>query len=248
MTTHAGMTPGVFYGVGVGPGDPDLMTLKSVRVLEGVPVIAVPSSSGSKTGSVALSIVSGVVDTGGKEVLELRFPMTRDKAALRESRDKAADMIAGRLSEGLDVAFITLGDPMLYSTFSYLVPLVREKVAGVEVASVAGVTAMSAAASRLCAPLAEADEKVIIIPAAYDMEEVRRALDSSDTVVLMKVNRKIDELVDLISGIGLAGKAVFTSRVGFQGDEFTTEDIRALKGKSIDYFSLIIVRKNSGRI
>ncbi len=236
---------GVFYGVGVGPGDPELITIKAKRVLEGAGVLAVPRSKDSSSDgrSKALSILKGVVDIEGKEVLELLFPMTKDASALAASRREAAKSIAGRLSAGDDVAFITLGDPMTYSTFSYLVPFVEAALPCVEVRSVPGVTSFAALASRAVVPLAESDEKVIIIPAAYDIEAVRSALEGFDTVVLMKVNSAFDRLVGLLTEMGLIQNAVLASRVGWPEEEITS-DIKGLKGRKLDYFSTLIVKKN----
>lgn len=235
---------GIFYGVGVGPGDPELMTVKSVRVLEKVPVIAVPRSAGtSKDGvSNALTVVKKAVALEGKEVMELLFPMTKDEAALRSSREAAASKIVERLKSGLEVAFITLGDPMLYSTFSYLVPFVKEKLPGAPVKVVSGVTSFSAAAASCVRPLAESGEKVLIVPASYSPEDLREWLTTFDTVVLMKVNKTMGKLVDLLIEAGLGEKAFFASRVGWADEEVIT-DIRSLKGREPDYFSMVIVKR-----
>lgn len=236
------MRTGTFYGVGVGPGDPELMTLKALNVLKASAVIAVPRSS-DKGSSRALEIIKGALDLGGKELLELPFPMTRDKGELEGSRRRAAASVAERLSSGQDVAFITLGDPLTFSTFSYLVPFVRELAPLSRIMAVPGVTSFSAAASLRCVPLAETDERVIIVPAAYELEKVKEALLSADTVVLMKVNRAIDGIIGLIEGAGLIEKSFFVSRAGWP-DEEVVADLRTVKGSKPDYFSMIIIRKN----
>lgn len=233
---------GIFYGIGVGPGDPELMTMKAAKVLTNAKVIAVPRSADSSSeGSVALSIVRKAVDINGKELLELLFPMTKDKDRLAESRKEAAGLISDRLKKGEDVAFITLGDPMLYSTFSYLIPLVKE-LSGADVKSIPGVTSFSAAASIAALPLAESKEKVIIIPAAYDIEEIRGLIGSFDTMVLMKVHKIMDRLIDLLIELGIADKAFFVSRAGWPGEEIVS-DIRTIKGRKLDYFSTVIVKR-----
>jgi precorrin-2/cobalt-factor-2 C20-methyltransferase len=233
---------GVFYGVGVGPGDPELITLKAINVLKSSAVIAVPRSS-DKGSSRALDIIKGVFDFGGKEILELPLPMTKDRAALDASRREAATLVAQRLDKGQDVAFITLGDPLIFSTFSYLVPFVKELSPLSGIKAVPGVTSFSAAASLQCVPLAETDERVIIVPAAYELEKVREALASADTVVLMKVNRAIDGIIELLTGAGLIDKAFFVSRAGWPEEEVVT-DLNTIKGTKPDYFSMIIIRKN----
>jgi precorrin-2/cobalt-factor-2 C20-methyltransferase len=233
---------GIFYGVGVGPGDPELITIKAVNVLKASAVIAVPRSSDKGT-SRALEIIKGMLDFKGKELLELPFPMTKDREELASSRRQAASLVAERLSKGQDVAFITLGDPLVFSTFSYLIPFVRELAPLSGIKAVPGVTSFSAAASLLSMPLAETDERVIIVPAAYELEKVSQALLSADTVVLMKVNRAIDAIIGLIEDAGLAGKSFFVSKAGWPEEEIVT-DLMKIKGTKPDYFSMIIIRKN----
>lgn len=239
---------GVFYGVGVGPGDPELLTVKAVNVLKGADVIAVPKSTDSSSDglSQALIIAKRAVDLEGKELMELLFPMTKDKDALDAARREAAAKVALSLDSGRTVAFITLGDPMLYSTFSYLVPFVRELSPGAPVKVVPGITSYGAAASTVLKPLAEADEKVMIVPAAYDIGEVRGLLGSVDTLVLMKVNRIFDRVLDLLVSMGLDDRAFLVSRAGWPEEKVVT-DIKSLKGTKLDYFSTLIVKKGSGR-
>lgn len=242
---------GIFYGVGVGPGDPELMTIKAVRVLEGSGVLAVPRSRDScEDGrSKALSILEGVVAVTGKEILDLHFAMTKDAGEREGARRAAAGQIVDRLASGADVSFITLGDPMTYSTFSYLVPFVEASLPGVQVRSVPGVTSFSALASRALVPIAESAEKIVVIPAAYELEGVKKVLESFDTVVLMKVNRVFDRLVELIEKEGLLESSLVATRVGWPEEEITS-DLKALCGTKLDYFSTIIVKKspiNMGR-
>ncbi|OGP25558.1 MAG: precorrin-2 C(20)-methyltransferase [Deltaproteobacteria bacterium GWC2_56_8] len=232
---------GTLYGVGVGPGDPELLTLKALRVLKEAAVLAYPKSSetASENESKAYSIVRAA-GVEGNEPLELLFPMTKDSNALQEAREVAAASIIERLKQGKDVAFITLGDPMLYSTFSYLVPLVKE--AGAEVRSVPGVTSFSAAASAALVPLAESDERVVVMPASAGEEEIRRRMGEFDSVVLMKAGKALDRIIDLALALGVADSSVFASRVGWK-DEEVVRGIGKLKGRKAGYFSMVILRK-----
>lgn len=238
---------GVFYGVGVGPGDPELMTLKALSVLKAAPVIAVPRSSElqSEGSSQALAIVKKALNLGDKDVLDLVFPMVKDKDALRRARELAASRVIEKLKSGLDVAFITLGDPMLYSTFGYLAPIVKERAPDVAVRVVPGITSFSAAASVMMTPLAEASEKVVILPAAYDITEIEEYLKGPfDTLVLMKVNRVFDRLLDLLCAMGLEDRAFLVARAGWPEEEVVT-DIKSLRGRELDYFSTVIVKKGA---
>src|SRR4030067_1997224 len=132
---------GKLYGIGVGPGDPELLTLKAVRVLGEADVVAIPKSK-EESDSIALSIVKGAVDLSKKETVELVFPMTKDKEVLRKAREEAAVAIADRLKAGKNVACITLGDPMFYSTFSYLIPLVKERLPEVHIEIIPGISSV----------------------------------------------------------------------------------------------------------
>ncbi len=237
---------GTLFGVGVGPGDPELMTLKALRVLKDAPVIAAPKSSDAnpEAGSNALGIIKGTlgIEVEKKMVLELSLPMTKDKAGLKAARDKAAGELAGALEKGHDIAFVTLGDPMLYSTFTYLAPLVRERLPGARIEAIAGVTSFCAAACAAMLPIAEGNETVAIVPSAYDLEDVRKALKTSDTVILMKVNKAMDGIIKALEEESLLDNAVFVSRASRLDAEVIT-DLKTLKGKDVGYFSLIIVKK-----
>lgn len=236
---------GTFYGVGVGPGDPELLTLKALRVINSAGAIAVPiaKEGTGATRSRAFKVIEQEAELVGTEVLELYLPMTRDSDVLLSSRSEAAALVADRLSAGADVVFITIGDPMLYSTFSYLVPLVQASVPEADVQVIPGVSSINAAAAASSVPLAESGERVLVVPAAYSIEELRRWLDEFDTIVLMKIFRKIDELVELLIDSGRAESSVFVSKVGWP-DEEVVMDIRNLpkKGRP-DYFSMLIVRR-----
>ncbi|OGQ60524.1 MAG: precorrin-2 C(20)-methyltransferase [Deltaproteobacteria bacterium RIFCSPLOWO2_02_FULL_53_8] len=237
---------GRLYGVGVGPGEAELITIKAARVINDSPVIAIPKSADSSADgrSKALVIVEQLIALDAKEILELDFPMTRDKDALLASRAKAAGAICLHLKAGRDVVFITLGDPLFYSTFGCLVPFVRQAAPEAVIEAVPGVTSFCASAAAAMMPIAEAGESVAVIPAAYDLEDVRAALSAFDTVILMKVNKVIDKVVALLIETGLERKAVFVSRAGWSEERVVT-DVASLKGEVLDYFSLIIIRKGT---
>ena len=231
---------GTLYGVGVGPGDPELLTLKAQRVLKGAPCIAVPKAREDGE-SLALMVVKNTVGLEGKEVLELVLPMTRDEEILETARKNAADEIIKRLAAGKDVAFITVGDPLFYSTFSYFVPLVTDGLASVRVEVIPGVNSVSAVASSAGITIARGDERVIVVPSIKNTREIRVLLRGFHTVVLMKVSAVLDEILETLDEMGLAERAVFVSKAGWP-DEEIVRDIKKLKGRKVDYFSMVIVK------
>lgn len=217
------------------------MTLKAVRALKAADVIAIPKSK-EESDSIALSIAKGAVNLAGKETLELMFPMTKDKEVLGRAREDAAIAIADRLKAGKNVVCITLGDPLFYSTFSYLIPLVREKLPQAEMKIIPGISSVMASAAAAIMPLAEADEKLAVIPATYEPEKIRGILNDFDTIVLMKVNKVFDKVLGLLSELGLKDRAVFVERCG--GDkQRVVRNLDSLKGEKLDYLSMVIVKK-----
>jgi len=235
---------GKLYGVGVGPGDPELLTLKAVRVLREADVIAIPKSK-EESDSIALSIVKGAVDLVNKETLDLMFPMTKDKEVLRKARVEAVSVLCERLKAGKDVACITIGDPMFYSTFSYLIPLVRERLSKVKIEIVPGISSVMASAAVTVTPLTEADdERIAVIPATYESEKLKDILRDFDTVVLMKVNRVFDRILGLLEELGLKESSVFIERCGGENQR-VVRDLDSLKGEKLDYLSMVIVKRGS---
>lgn len=225
------MRKGTAFGVGVGPGDPELMTVKALRILREADVIAVP---GRKPEESAAYRIAGqmVPELAGKEVVAVSMPMTKDREALRAGHREAAEKIKKYLSEGRDVAYITLGDPSIYSTFTYLEPYLR--AAGYETEIVSGVPSFCAAAARLHVPLAEWDEPLHILPAVHTLSAACRsgetlsaasqsgvALPGEGTSVLMKAAGSMHELKSLlkeehrsalaVKNCGLPGEKVYRS-------------------------------------
>ncbi|MEK6682542.1 MAG: precorrin-2 C(20)-methyltransferase [Nitrospirota bacterium] len=230
------------YGVGVGPGDPELLTLKALRILKRVPVICVPKSR-YDSDSYALSIVRDVIDTKRQEIVPLVFPMSKDKDVTKKFWDESARIIEGKLKAGKDVACISIGDPLFYSTFIYVLENLKERLANLEVVVIPGVSSINASAASAILPLAKANERVAVLPATYEKDKIRDTLRDYDTIVLMKINKVFDEILAVLKDMGLKDKAVFISRCGTV-EEMIVRDIETLKGKELDYLSMIIVRKH----
>lgn len=229
------------YGVGVGPGDPELLTLKAMRILQSVPVVCVPRSS-YDSDSFALSIVEGVIDKTKQEIIPLIFPMSKDKEVTKKFWDESAIIIEGKLKAGKDVACISIGDPFFYSTFIYVFENLKERLKDLAVEIVPGVSSVNASSAAAILPLAKANERVAVLPATYEKEKIRDSLNNYDTIILMKVNKVFDEVLAILKEMELKNNAVFISRCGTK-DEKIVRDIEILKGKELDYLSMVIVRK-----
>lgn len=230
---------GKFYGIGVGPGAADLLTVRAVNILKKVDVVCIPRSSAEKK-SVALTVAQAYIESA--EILEVSTPMTRDAAVLDASWNKGAEKIASYLRQGKNVAFITIGDSMLYSTYTYLMKKVQRLVPDVDIVSVPGITSYSASAAYLNLPLAEGTEKFVVIPALDDPSELKDILGIFPNVILMKVAGQFDQIVDVLEQLGKIDQAVYISRLGY-AQQFVTYDLCSLKNKKIDYLSLIIVKQ-----
>ncbi|MGB9660555.1 MAG: precorrin-2 C(20)-methyltransferase [Moorellaceae bacterium] len=235
---------GKFYGLGVGPGDPELITLKARRILQEVPVLAVPTSSECGRSSLALEVVKQFIRPE-QETLYLFLPMSRDPAYLKGSWKSAAEKLVDKLREGKDVAFLTLGDASLYSTYSYLVEMIRKLDPGVSVETVPGITSFSAAAARLNIPLATGEEPLAIIPALQKPEILEELIPRFPNLVLMKVARHYDDIVRILARTGVVKNAVLATRCGQEGESFSW-DLEAGVGQKQDYLSLIIVKGRDG--
>ncbi len=238
---------GRLYLVGIGPGDPELMTCKAVRILEQCRVLAVPKAKEEGSSS-ALQIAAAMVDTTSKTVLELCFPMNKIRLGCTPDPEAAqgwqvaAQAVFEQLEQGHDVAFPTLGDPALYSTAFYLLTTLQELRPSVPVTVVPGITAMSACSAQIVNPLGLGDDVLTVVPAAFDDERLRDILLNSDAVVLMKMFRQLPRLISLLDELGLTGKAVLVERCGLP-DQHIYSDIRAAIGCDLHYFSTLILRK-----
>ena len=247
---------GKLYVIGVGPGDPELMTLKAARILREVPCIFVPKGR-EEGSSLALSIVQGAVSTEGKEIMELHFPMVKTAphpgplprgergASSAEDLDmkwnEATTTILSLLDRGRDAAFVTIGDPGIYSTFFYLYDRLLERRPSLEIEIVPGISSINAAAARAGMYLGLGDERIAILPANY-LNSLQETLGQFDTVVLMKVNKVFDTVKDVLAGMNLTAKAAYVARAGM-ADEKVFKDIRQVREEDLNYFSLLIVRK-----
>ncbi len=243
---------GHLYLVGVGPGDPELMTYKAVRILSEARIWAVPTARENGMSS-AQQIAGQMVPDNGRAILSLCFPMKKvflgqetDDQLLHAWR-RSADEVIRHLDRGEDVAFPTLGDATLYSTAFYLLAMIQEQRPHTPVTVVPGITAMAACAASQSSPLALGDDVLAVVPAAFEDDRLRGILANLDAVVLMKVHRRIDALIDLLEELGLIDCAVLIERSGMPGERVYT-DVRAARGRKLHYFSTMVVRKKKVQV
>ena len=230
---------GIFYGIGVGPGDQELLTMKAIHAIEKVDVLIAPKTE-KKEGSVALEIAKPYLKNDVEIVYQV-FPMVKGFADSTEAWEANKAEILELLRKGKNVAFLTLGDPMFYSTYIYVYRLLEHEDVVIE--TIPGVPAFAAIGSKLGVPIVEGNEILSIIPATADIERIRKAVEASDNVVLMKVYKNFSEIADLLEENGMAKQAVMVSRCGLP-DERRIDDIGAHKNESVNYLSTILTRKS----
>lgn len=226
---------GTLYGVGVGPGDPELLTLKAARIIARCDVVGVPDSGTGET--VALDIAREQV--GDKPVICFDLPMTRDEEALAQARAAVADRLCDLLEEGKTVAFLTLGDPTVYSTYLYLHQQVAARGYPAEI--VPGVPSFCAAAAALGIPLCEAEQPLHILPASYP--GAPEALELPGVKVLMKSGRQLPALRELLEEKDLLACCAMAERVGM-AQQRLYPDLREAPGDS-GYLSVVIVKEKA---
>lgn len=179
---------GKLYGVGAGPGDPELLTLKALRIVKECDVIAIPAKE--KENCVAYAIVEKIYpEIADKKCVFLDFPMTKDPQVLKRCHNQIRSQIIDQLDEGKKIAFLTLGDPTIYSTYFYMHQAVKEK--GYEAEIISGVPSFCAVAAKLEISLAEKEEEIHIIPATYGIAEFMKL---PGTKILMKAGKKLGEI------------------------------------------------------
>lgn len=224
---------GTLWGVGVGPGDPELLTLKAVRILREADIIAVPDTGGER--QLALQIAAE--HCGGKELLLCRAPMVRDRALRAEAWERAADAVCEKLREGKQAAFVTLGDPSIYSTWSYLQRAVEKR--GFATRTVPGIPSFCAAAAELGRPLCEDNERLLIVPASHSgLEE---SLNIPANKVLMKAGRQLGALCNQLDERGELDGAALAANCGLPGERLIPN--LAEERPENGYFAVVLLRE-----
>jgi precorrin-2/cobalt-factor-2 C20-methyltransferase len=239
---HDNRVKGQFFAIGLGPGDPDLLTVKAVNILKKADAIVVPKAR-IKSESVARDIVTRAL---GDDLpfVEMVFPMSRDKEELKNHWDKAADQVLALLNGGKSVAFVTLGDVSLYSTFSYLEKSIQSKDASVRAELVPGISSIQLAAVRFDTPLALGDESFGVYPLPAHISDLDKALAAHDNVVIMKIGKRLDELKQYLADRDLLTRSSFVRRAGFP-DEYLCRHMENLGDDESGYLSILMIKKGN---
>jgi precorrin-2/cobalt-factor-2 C20-methyltransferase len=233
---------GTLYGIGVGPGDPDLLTLKAVKILKRVSHVFAASSSNNDY-SLAYRIVSEHLPPG-VPVDQLAFPMTFNPEHLEDAWRANCEQVVEMLQKGKDVAFITIGDPLTFSTFIYIMRKIQKRLSGVNITVVPGITSFQAAAACANVPLAEGEEAVTILSAAKGGNRLKEVVEVAENVVLMKTYKRFPQILSLIREEGLEKNCCFVSRCGLDGEIVERDFEKLSKIEQPHYLSLMIIKKN----
>ncbi len=231
---------GTLYGVGVGPGDPKLLTIRALEVIREVGVVFAASSP--KNGySLALQTVQEHLPASTR-VERLPFPMTDDRAALERAWQENAGAVLAVLEQGEDAAFLTIGDPLTYSTYGYLLRTLGRMHPGLRAETVPGITAYHAAAARLNLPLVESKESLLVVSGVGEAGEISRLAEFGDNLVIMKAYRNFDRIMETLQDLPRPRRVAAASLVGLPGERLEP-DARRLEGGKVPYLTLLLVKK-----
>lgn len=230
---------GKLFGIGVGPGDPELMTVKAARIVGEADIIITPKTE-KKDGSVALNIAKPYIQEH-TEIVPVVFPMVLDDNAQAEGWQEAKKIIVSYLEAGKNVVFLTLGDPMFYSTYMYVYRLIENT--GFEIETVPGVTAFCAIGSHLGYPIVEKEEVLAIVPATAPKEKIDKVLAVADDAVIMKVYRNFHEVQEVLKKHDMADEAVMISRVGLDGEEVYRGLDKLPEDLKLNYLSTVLTKR-----
>jgi len=234
------MKTGTFYGIGVGPGDPELLTLKACRILHSVDVIFAAASTKNEH-SLAVNIASDHIPEK-TPVHQLSFPMTTNRQEAQKAWRSNAGIIYGYLEKGLNAAFLTLGDPMTYSTFGYISKHVKRIDPNIAVEIIPGITSYQAAAARLSIPLVEGEESLLIVSGAAGGDRLRQLSAKPENIVFMKAYRNVTDIRRAIEEAVIEYRCTGISKCSLP-DETIIQDIKEFENRPPNYWTLIIAKQ-----
>ena len=234
-------------GIGVGPGDPDLLTVKAVKAIQDADMIMCPASAEDRP-SIALSVVDTLIDKSkNQEIVKLIFPMTKDKAILEAHWKENSKIMAEKVLLGNNVVYLTVGDPYLYSTWIYMHREISQNHPEMKINVIPGIVSMFTFASKVGVSIAEGAEKVSIIPSCYDLSSVKEIAKNSEVLVFLKDGRYFDQVIELVRESGFPDDSIFAIGQDLGTDK---EIIRKLRLGDVNddtlttkYFSILVIKR-----
>ncbi|VXD11573.1 Precorrin-2 methyltransferase [Planktothrix serta PCC 8927] len=239
MFNHRSQSLGKLYGIGVGPGDPELITLKGYHLLQRVPIVAFPAGVGDKPG-IAEQIITPWLNSDQLK-LPLTFPYIQDDALLNQAWQQAAETVWPYLQQGQDVAFVSEGDVSFYSTFTYLAQTLQKLRPEVIVQAIPGICSPLAAVASLGIPLTIRDQKLAILPAIYAIADLETNLHQADVVVLMKLSSVYEQVWDVLQRYNLLEQAYVVERATLP-NQVIYAGLSDRPHLHLSYFSILIVK------
>ncbi len=227
-----------FIGVGVGPGDPELITLKAARHIQDADVLSFLTNA--KGESLAKTIASGVLkDSNVTEEIPLLMPMSKDRSAAHRVYDEASEKILSAIACGKKVVFLCEGDPLFFGSFAYILERLKDRVS---CAVVPGITSIQAASSLLKTPLAMQGESFAVVSGRHSQERIESALNNNDSVAIMKAGRSRNRIIESLKTTNRSHEAAYLECIS-QKEESVTRNIEQLSDGEGPYFSLFLVTK-----
>jgi len=238
--------PGLI-GIGVGPGDVDLLTVKAVKAIQNADIIMCPASKEDRP-SIALAVVSSIIDKSKKqEIVKLIFPMTKDKGVLENIWKKNAKIMAETVLTGKNVVYLTVGDPFLYSTWIYMHKDLKENYPDMDISVIPGIVSMFTFASKVGVSIAEGAEKVAIIPSCYDLSSVKEIAKYSESMIFLKDGRYFDKVIEVLKESGFPDNSIFAigQDLGTENEIIRKMTLGEVNDSSLTtkYFSILVVKR-----
>ena len=238
--------PGLI-GIGVGPGDVELLTVKAAKAIQNADIIMCPASNEDRP-SIALSVVSPIIDKSlNQKIVKLIFPMTKNKDVLKNTWKKNAKIMAETVLTGKNVVYLTVGDPYLYSTWIYMHKDLKEKYPDMDISVIPGIVSIFTFASKVGVSIAEGAEKVAIIPSCYDLSSVKEIAKHSESMIFLKDGRYFDKVIEVLKESGFPDNSIFAigQDLGTENEIVRKMTLGEVNDSSLTtkYFSILVVKR-----
>jgi len=234
-------------GIGVGPGDPELLTVKAVKAIHNADIIMCPASNEDRP-SIALSVVSSIIDKSkNQKIIKLIFPMTKDKDVLEQTWKRNAKIMAETVLSGKNVVYLTVGDPFLYSTWIYMHKDLKENYPDMNISVIPGIVSIFTFAAKVGVSVAEGAEKVAIIPSCYDLSSVKEIAKHSESMIFLKDGRYFDQVIKVLKESGFPDDSIFAigQDLGTENEIIRKMTLGEVNDETLTtkYFSILVVKR-----